>query len=56
VAQEVAGYDGEKSRVRTLKIYHTILEIAERARKSMTPTDIIANKMVEERLSRAQRS
>jgi leucine dehydrogenase len=56
VAQEVTGYDGEKSRARTLEIYDTILEIAERAKKSMTPTDIIANKMVEERLSRAQRS
>jgi leucine dehydrogenase len=51
VAQEVVGYDAEKSRTRTLKIYDTILEIAQRARKSMTPTDIIANKMVEERLS-----
>ena len=51
VAQEVIGYDAEKSRTRTLKIYDTILEIAQRARKSMTPTDIIANKMVEERLS-----
>ncbi len=51
VAQEVVGYDAEKSRTRTLKIYDTILEIVQRARKSMTPTDIIANKMVEERLS-----
>ncbi|HTE55621.1 MAG TPA: Glu/Leu/Phe/Val dehydrogenase dimerization domain-containing protein [Kofleriaceae bacterium] len=51
VAQEILGYDAEKSRTRTMKIYDTILEIAQRARKSMTPTDIIANKMVEERLS-----
>lgn len=51
VAQEILGYDAEKSRTRTMKIYDTILEIAERARKAMTPTDIIANKMVEERLS-----
>ncbi len=51
VAQEFVGYDAEKARSRTMKIYDTILEIAERARKSMTPTDIIANKMVEERLS-----
>jgi leucine dehydrogenase len=55
VAQEILGYDAEKSRARTMKIYDTILEIAERARKAMTPTDIIANKMVEERLSRAPR-
>ncbi|HLU67579.1 MAG TPA: Glu/Leu/Phe/Val dehydrogenase dimerization domain-containing protein [Kofleriaceae bacterium] len=54
VAQEVAGYDAEKARARTMKIYDTILEIAERARKAMTPTDIIANKMVEERLSRSR--
>jgi leucine dehydrogenase len=51
VAQEILGYDADKARARTMKIYDTILEIAERARKSMTPTDIIANKMVEERLS-----
>jgi leucine dehydrogenase len=54
VAQEVAGYDAEISRQRTMKIYDTILEIAERARQAMTPTDIIANKMVEERLSRVR--
>ncbi len=51
VAQEYVGYDAEKARSRTMKIYDTILEIAERARKAMTPTDKIANKMVEERLS-----
>jgi leucine dehydrogenase len=55
VAQEILGYDPEKARARTLKIYDTIFEIAERARRAMTPTDIIANKMVEERLSRAPR-
>jgi leucine dehydrogenase len=55
VAQEILGYDGEKARARTLKIFDTIFEIAERARRAMTPTDIIANKMVEERLSRAAR-
>ncbi|HUS65281.1 MAG TPA: Glu/Leu/Phe/Val dehydrogenase dimerization domain-containing protein [Kofleriaceae bacterium] len=54
VAQEVVGYDAERSRQRTIKIYDTIFEIAERARKAMTPTDIIANKMVEERLSRVR--
>jgi leucine dehydrogenase len=54
VAQEILGYDADKSRVRTMKIYDTILEIVQRARKAMTPTDIIANKMVEERLSAAR--
>ncbi len=55
VAQEILGYDPEKARARTLSIYDTIFEIAERARRAMTPTDFIANKMVEERLSRAPR-
>ena len=50
VAQEVAGYDEKKSRARTLKIYETIYEIAERAQKAEMPTNVIANKMVEERL------
>ncbi len=52
VAQEVLGYDAEKARTRTLKIYDTIFEIADRAARAMTPTHIIANKMVEERLAR----
>ncbi|HEU5057552.1 MAG TPA: Glu/Leu/Phe/Val dehydrogenase dimerization domain-containing protein [Kofleriaceae bacterium] len=54
VAQEILGYDADKARARTLTIYDTIFEISERARRAMTPTDIIANKMVEERLSRAR--
>jgi len=54
VAQEVVGYDADKSRARTLKIYDTILEIAERARRAMQPTNVIADKMVEERLARAR--
>ncbi|HEY8144049.1 MAG TPA: Glu/Leu/Phe/Val dehydrogenase family protein, partial [Kofleriaceae bacterium] len=54
VAQEILGYDRDKAHARTLTIYDTIYEIAERARRAMTPTDIIANKMVEERLSRAR--
>ena len=52
VAQEVAGYDADKSRARTMKIYETIYEIAERADKAMAPTNIIANKIVEERLAK----
>jgi leucine dehydrogenase len=54
VAQEILGYDRDKAHARTLTIYDTIYEIAERARRAMTPTDIIANKMVEERLSRVR--
>ena len=53
VAQEIVGYDAGTVRERTLKIFDTILEIAERAQKAMTPTDIIADKMVEERLTQA---
>jgi len=54
VAQEVVGYDAGKSRARTLKIYDTILEIAQRAVKAEAPTNIVANKMVEERLAKAR--
>lgn len=54
VAQEYQGYDADKSRARTLTIYDTIFEIAERARKAESPTNLIANKMVEERLAAAR--
>ncbi|MEC7520436.1 MAG: Glu/Leu/Phe/Val dehydrogenase [Myxococcota bacterium] len=54
VAQEYAGYDAEVSRERTMKIYDTILEIAERAEKAMAPTYRIADTMVEERLAAAE--
>ncbi|HEY8432385.1 MAG TPA: Glu/Leu/Phe/Val dehydrogenase [Sandaracinaceae bacterium] len=53
VAEEVAGYDERRARERTMKIYDTIYEIAERAQKAMTPTHVIADMMVEERLARA---
>ena len=52
VAAEVTGYDAARSRERTLKIYDTILEIAERSGKSMTPTYRVADLLVEEKLSR----
>ena len=51
VAQEVAGYDADKSRARTMKIYDTILEIAQRAARAEMPTNVVANKIVEERLA-----
>ena len=54
VAQEYAGYDAEVSRERTMKIYDTILEIAERAEAAMAPTYRIADTMVEERLAQAE--
>ncbi len=54
VAQEVAGYDEAKARARTMSIYDTIYEIAERAKKAMSPTYRIADTMVEERLARVE--
>lgn len=53
VAQEVVGYDANKARERTLKIYETIYEIADRADKAMSPTYRIADRMVEERLEKS---
>jgi leucine dehydrogenase len=53
VAQEVLGYDEEKSRQKTLKIYDTILDIAERSAKLKAPTYKVADIMVEERLAAA---
>jgi leucine dehydrogenase len=54
VAQELEGYDRERSRARTMKIYDTIYEIAERSRKTLTPTYRVADLMVEEKLARAR--
>ena len=53
VAQEVIGYDEKLSRDKTMRIYDTILEIAERSAKTGTPTYRIADTMVEERLAAA---
>lgn len=55
VSQEVLGYDAEKSRTRTLKIYDTILEILTRARAEKLSTDVVADRMVEERLAAVKR-
>ena len=51
VAQEVVGYDADKSRANTMKIYDTIWEIADRAKKTGAPTYRIADMMVEEKLA-----
>ena len=51
VAQEVLGYDEQKSREKTLKIYDTIFDIAERSAKVKAPTYKVADIMVEERLA-----
>lgn len=54
VAQEYAGYDEKVARERTMTIYNTIFEIAERAKKAMAPTYRIADTLVEERLARVE--
>jgi leucine dehydrogenase len=55
VAQEVLGYDAEKSRAKTLKIYDTILDIAQRSAKLNAPTYKVADIMVEEKLGAVSR-
>ena len=52
VAQEVLGYDAVKARAKTMEIYETIFEIADRSRKTMAPTYRIADMMVEEKLAK----
>jgi leucine dehydrogenase len=56
VATEAKGYDAEEARTRTLAIYDTISEIAERSRRAQTPTYRIADLMVEERLAHVTRA
>lgn len=56
VAQEVLGYDAKKAREKTLEIYDTILEIADRSAKTGTPTYRIADMLVEEKLAVVSRS
>jgi leucine dehydrogenase len=51
VAQEVLGYDAEKARAKTMKIFDTIKDIAERSTKLGSPTYRIADIMVEEKLA-----
>lgn len=51
VAEEQAGYDPERARARTMKIYDTMYEIGERAQKVMAPTSVVADMIVEERLA-----
>jgi leucine dehydrogenase len=51
VAQEVLGYDAEKARAKTMKIFDTIKDISERSAKLGSPTYRIADIMVEEKLA-----
>ena len=52
VAQEVLGYDAAKSREKTMQIFDTIFEIADRSAKTGTPTYRIADMIVEEKLAK----
>ena len=52
VASEVLGYDEKKATDGTMKIYDTIFEIAERAKKTKEPTYKVADRMVEEKLAK----
>jgi leucine dehydrogenase len=51
VALELEGYNADKARERTLKVYDTIHEIADRSRVSLTPTYRVADLIVEEKLA-----
>ena len=55
VAQEVRGYDAKVSREKTLKIYDTIMDIAQRSAKLNAPTYRVADILVEEKLGEASR-
>lgn len=52
VAQEVLGYDPDKARAKTMEIFDTIYEIADRSSKSGTPTYRVADMLVEEKLAK----
>lgn len=56
VAQEVIGYDAEKARDKTMKIFDTIFEIAERSEKTGAPTYRVADQLVEEKLAKVSKS
>jgi len=56
VAQEVLGYDAQKARDKTMEIYDTIYEIADRSAKTGTPAYRIADMLVEEKLARMAKS
>lgn len=50
VAQEFRGYDEQTARRKTAAIYETIIEILERSARESLPTNLVANRVVEERL------
>ncbi len=50
VAQEYSGYDADKARANASDIFDTILAILERADDESLPTNLVANRIVEEKL------
>ena len=56
VAQEVIGYDAQKARDKTMSIFDTIFEIADRSEKTGTPTYRVADQLVEEKLAKISKS
>jgi leucine dehydrogenase len=51
VSLELGGYDAKRARELTMAVYDTIHEIAERSHKTGTPTYLVADLMVEEKLA-----
>ncbi len=49
------GYDASRAQKRTMEIYETIYEIADRAKRAMTPTSRVADLMAQEKLGKAAR-
>ena len=50
VAQEYRGYDEQTARKKTSAIYDTVLQILQRASRESVPTNLVANRIVEERV------
>ena len=55
VAQEVLGYDAGASHAKTLRIYDTMYEIFERAKRLNAPTYRVADILVEEKLAKVSK-
>lgn len=54
VAQEVAGYDEEKSRAKCSEIYDTVYSILERVKTEGSRPEVVADRIVLERLAKAK--
>ncbi len=50
VAEEFAGFDADRARIKTEAIFETLLEIFERSRVENLPTNVVADRIVEEKL------